>query len=159
MWYVLLGKLSISLRLCFFISKMGLAVLPSWSPEVVRHTESRAGLKSQDACVCVPAKVPTNQVTLGSNFRGQSLSCLICMPECVCVLLTQWRPAPCNPMDCSPLGSSVHEILQMLGQIISQFLSSIDILYVESPVIPQGLKLCSRLLIFRAELGLEPRTF
>ena len=80
----------------------------------------------------------------------------VCQSVCVCVLLTQWRLALCNAMDCSPLGSSVHEILQMLGQIISQFLSSIDILYVESPVIPQGLKLCSRLVIFRAELGLDP---
>ena len=88
MRYVLLGKLSISLRLCFFVSKMGLAVLPNWSPEVVRRTESRAGLKSQDARVCVPAKVPTNQVTLGSNFRGQPLSCPICLPKCVCVCVT-----------------------------------------------------------------------
>ena len=29
-----------------------------------------------------------------------------------CVLITQSRPALCNPMDCSPSGSSVHEIFQ-----------------------------------------------
>ena len=31
---------------------------------------------------------------------------------CVCVLVTQSRPTLCNPMDCSPPGSSVHGILQ-----------------------------------------------
>ena len=30
----------------------------------------------------------------------------------VCVLVTQSFPTLCNPMDCSPPGSSVHEILQ-----------------------------------------------
>ena len=31
---------------------------------------------------------------------------------CVCVLFAQSCLTLCNPMDCSPLGSSVHEILQ-----------------------------------------------
>ena len=31
---------------------------------------------------------------------------------CVCVLVTQLRPALYNPIDCSPLGTSVHEMLQ-----------------------------------------------
>ena len=31
---------------------------------------------------------------------------------CVCVLVAQLCPTLCNPMDCSPLGSSVHGILQ-----------------------------------------------
>ena len=30
----------------------------------------------------------------------------------VCVLVAQSCPTPCDPMDCSPLGSSVHGILQ-----------------------------------------------
>ena len=31
---------------------------------------------------------------------------------CVCVLVTQSCPTLCNPMDCNPPGSSVHEIFQ-----------------------------------------------
>ena len=31
---------------------------------------------------------------------------------CVCVLVAQSCPIPCNPMDCTPPGSSVHGILQ-----------------------------------------------
>ena len=31
---------------------------------------------------------------------------------CVCVLVTQSCSTLCDPMDCSPPGSSVHEILQ-----------------------------------------------
>ena len=31
---------------------------------------------------------------------------------CVCVLAAQSCPTLCNPMDCSPPGSSVHGILQ-----------------------------------------------
>ena len=36
----------------------------------------------------------------------------LCVCVCVCVLVTQSCPTVCNPMDCSPLGSSVHGILQ-----------------------------------------------
>ena len=32
--------------------------------------------------------------------------------ELVKVKVSQWRPTLCNPMNCSPLGSSVHHILQ-----------------------------------------------
>ena len=31
---------------------------------------------------------------------------------CVCVLVAQWCPTLCDPMDCGPPGSSVHGILQ-----------------------------------------------
>ena len=31
----------------------------------------------------------------------------------LCVLVAQWCPTLCNPMDCSPPGSSVHGILQV----------------------------------------------
>ena len=33
-------------------------------------------------------------------------------PVCVCVLVSQLCPTLCNPMDCSPPGSSLHGILQ-----------------------------------------------
>ena len=36
--------------------------------------------------------------------------------ELVKVKVSQWRPTLCNPMNCSPLGSSVHGILQ--GRIL-----------------------------------------
>ena len=35
-----------------------------------------------------------------------------CVCVCVCVLVTQLCLTLCNPMDCSPPGSSVHVILQ-----------------------------------------------
>jgi len=38
------------------------------------------------------------------------LLCVISL--CVCVLVTQLCPTLCDPMDCSPPGSSVHEIFQ-----------------------------------------------
>ena len=36
----------------------------------------------------------------------------VCVCMCVCVLVTQSCLILCNPMDCSPPGSSVHGILQ-----------------------------------------------
>ena len=37
---------------------------------------------------------------------------LLAFDEYVCVLVAQSCPTLCDPMDCSPPGSSVHEILQ-----------------------------------------------
>ena len=47
-----------------------------------------------------------------SNFHAKALVC-VCVCMCVCVV-SQLCPTLHNPMDytCSPLGSSVHEILQ-----------------------------------------------
>ena len=36
----------------------------------------------------------------------------VCVCVCVCVWVAQSCPALCDPMDCSPPGSSVHRILQ-----------------------------------------------
>ena len=36
----------------------------------------------------------------------------LCVCVCVCVLVAQSCPFLCNPMDCSPPGSSIHGILQ-----------------------------------------------
>ena len=58
-------------------------------------------------------------LTQGSN-RGSCISCIAggflthrtIWEVCVCVLVMQWCPALCDPMDCSPPGSSVHGIFQ-----------------------------------------------
>ena len=42
------------------------------------------------------------------RFLWPSFKCLLCL----CVLSLQSCPTLCNPMDCSPPGSSVHGILQ-----------------------------------------------
>ena len=45
-------------------------------------------------------------------YRREALSTKIKVRECVQGLVAQSCPALCNPMDCNPLGSSVHGILQ-----------------------------------------------
>ena len=37
---------------------------------------------------------------------------LLCIKYCCCGLVSKWCPTLCNPMDCSPPGSSVHGISQ-----------------------------------------------
>ena len=49
-------------------------------------------------------------VTTSPPCQGSLPSCAVGM--CMCVLLAQWCPTLCDPMDCSPPGSSVHEISQ-----------------------------------------------
>ena len=44
--------------------------------------------------------------------RNQVLGCRAFQPGCCCCLVTQSCPTLCNPMGCSPPGSSVHGILQ-----------------------------------------------
>ena len=46
------------------------------------------------------------------NVSNMSLLKII-LRECVCVLVTHSCPTLCNPMGCSPPGSSVHGILQV----------------------------------------------
>ena len=46
------------------------------------------------------------------SFIIERSSVCVCVCVCVCVLVTQSCPTVCNPVDCSPLGSSVHGILQ-----------------------------------------------
>ena len=51
----------------------------------------------------------TNQ----SASKGEdSISVYVCVCVCVCVLISQLCLTLCDPMDCSPPGSSVHGILQ-----------------------------------------------
>ena len=46
--------------------------------------------------------------------RSQRTTAYLCVCVCVCVLVTQSCSTLCNPMDCSPPGSSVHAIFQAL---------------------------------------------
>ena len=43
-------------------------------------------------------------------------STMLTISKCTCAKLMQSRPTLCDPMDCSPPGSSVHAILQ--GRIL-----------------------------------------
>ena len=47
--------------------------------------------------------------TFSAHTHGSHRGC-VCVG--VCVLVTQSYPTLCDPMDCSPSGSLVHEILQ-----------------------------------------------
>ena len=49
--------------------------------------------------------------TLHFSFRIMVLK-FICVDRCYYCLVTQSCTSLCDPMDCSPLGSSVHGILQ-----------------------------------------------
>ena len=47
---------------------------------------------------------------MGSEIKG----CVcVCVCVCACMLFSQLCPTLCDPMDCSPPGSSVHAILQV----------------------------------------------
>ena len=50
--------------------------------------------------------LPHNPTTVLSGINSKE------MKTCACVLIFQSRPTLCDPMDCSPPGSSVHGILQ-----------------------------------------------
>ena len=46
------------------------------------------------------------------DMEYEPTTSLLGMCMCVCVLVAQLCPTLCDPTDCSPPGSSVHEILQ-----------------------------------------------
>ena len=45
-------------------------------------------------------------------FHSTLYDLMSCVCVCVCVLVAQLYPTLCNPMHCSPPGSSLHGILQ-----------------------------------------------
>ena len=77
-------------------------------PRGARHTECRISCS-----LC-----PSNATGLQRLQEGQEPKDH-CIPLCVCVcvrmLVTQSCSTLCNPMDCSPSGSSVHGIFQALS--------------------------------------------
>ena len=46
------------------------------------------------------------------NQDNQQCSASLSKPECMCAQLLQSCPSLCDPIDCSPSGSSVHGLLQ-----------------------------------------------
>ena len=82
-------------------------------PDVESDTEMLEAVGDGQACVTVSICVRglVGAVGVVGLGWGDWLLCP-CVCVCVCVLVTQSCLTICNPMDCSPLGSSVHEILQ-----------------------------------------------
>ena len=70
----------------------------------------------------------------------------VCVCVCVCVCVAQLCPTLCDPMDCSPSGSSVHRILQ--ARILEWVAISFSNMQSSSCEMPgwMNLKLVSRLL-------------
>ena len=64
---------------------------------------------SRQACLSVPRqKLVGPRLTRKLSFNVRSLFCSMCCHR----LVTKSCPTLCDPMDCSPPGSSVHGILQ-----------------------------------------------
>ena len=68
--------------------------------------------------ICVyyePNHVPHNLYVKILTLSTLDCGCTwrwVCVCVCVCVLVAQLCPILCDPIDCSPSGSSVHEMLQ-----------------------------------------------
>ena len=73
---------------------------------VVKSLENKAASRHQ--------KLETSLGNLSWSLRGPSSSAHPwCVCVCVCVCVCSVIPTLCDPMDCSPPGSSVHGILQV----------------------------------------------
>ena len=74
-----------------------------------------------------------------------------CVRVCVCVLITQLCLTLCDPMDCSPPGSSVYGILQ------ARILDRVDIPFSDlpDPGIEPGLLHCRQILCHLSHLTLK----
>ena len=89
-------------------------LMSSWFP-----TTGKWGEESLKSCYAIYQRLEKNWISekthkYNSDFYKCASSCLVCVCVCVCVcvLVTELCPTLCDPMDCSPPGSSVHEILQ-----------------------------------------------
>ena len=99
---------------------------------------------------------PDMEKRTGQNWERSTFKAVHCHPAyltymqsvcmCVCVCVAQLCPTLCDPMDCSPSGSSVHRILQ--ARILEWVAISFSNMQSSSCEMPSwmNLKLVSRLL-------------
>ena len=74
-------------------------------------TATRVNQKEQHKST--PAHNKYSQEQPGNHPKGTApLRVCVCVCVCVCAKSLQLCPTLCNPMECSPAGSSVHGILQ-----------------------------------------------
>ena len=75
----------------------------------------KCGEESLKSCYAIYQQLEKNWIsgktTNNSDFYKCALSCRVCV--CVCVLVTELYLTLCDPMDCSPPGSSIHGTLQV----------------------------------------------
>ena len=79
----------------------------AWWAAVYGVAQSRTPLKPRSSSSKLLHMLYLTVYMVYSRLLGTHKQCV-----CVCVLVTQSCPTLCNPMDCSPPGSSVHGILQ-----------------------------------------------
>ena len=58
---------------------------------------------------------PLQDFSMSLRIQAIYIRFVLCVCVCVCVLVTQSCPTLCDPMDCSPSGSSVHGIPTGVG--------------------------------------------
>ena len=88
---------------------------PPGAPGTCKSPEQRHWPRQESGRPCLdllrqvlqsgPIYPPTHRHTHTHTTHPSLFSCCLC-------LVTRWCPILCNPMDCSPPGSSVHGILQ-----------------------------------------------
>ena len=81
------------------------------------RNDPRPRLLNHWANSLLPLGIPLGSFWENNRLRNLSLMSLkrvvcVCVCVCVCVLVAQLCPILCDPMDCSPPGSSVRGILQ-----------------------------------------------
>ena len=70
------------------------------------YQKKKSCVRSQSKCQ------PQDQKLAVFFFLCVCVCVCVCVHVCVCVLVAQSCPTLCDPLDCSPPGSSVHGILQ-----------------------------------------------
>ena len=78
-------------------------------PNFVNKEKNAVGMLFSRQYVLWPFFFFFTEIDWGHNIYG---SIIIKALRCAVSLVTQVSPSLCNPMDCSPPGSSVHETLQ-----------------------------------------------
>ena len=88
--------------------------MPQSRPGRAKYTYVHACMLSHFGCGRLRATLWTvaHQAPLSMGFSRQVWQSQIHICACLHVESLRLWPAPCNPMDCSPPGSSVHGILQ-----------------------------------------------